>query len=312
MTASEKAAGGPDGRGAQGAGEVVLKSPAGAITVVGVIITASPAPPHQAHTDVARATRFFWSVLLLATAASVAGNVTHAILKVGGGSLMVVAAAVAMVPPIVLLAATHSVGLLVRTRSSGLIYWCALSMTVALAGCAFALSFDSLWELAVTAGVRREIAWLWPLSIDVSIAQATLALLSLSRRNLHAQNESAADSAPTQAPAAPTQAPAAPTPRPAGPRHQEVASLSTHRRRPDPPGPPMAGVSATDWSDVAATLVHDGVTTKTVTEVVEALQLWELGTAPNTIARRLGLHRDTVTKITSAAADLMSAAKIGA
>ena len=68
--------------------------------------------------------------------------------------------------------------------------------------------------------------------------------------------------------------------------------------------------AATDWSEVADTLVRDGVTTKSITEVAEALQLWEVGTPPNTIARRLGLHRDTVTKITTAAEDLMSAAKI--
>jgi hypothetical protein len=78
------------------------------------------------------------------------------------------------------------------------------------------------------------------------------------------------------------------------------------------PAAQLPAMAATDWSDVAETLVRDGVTTKTVTEVVEALQLWELGTAPNTIARRLGLHRDTVTKITAAADDLMSAAKVGA
>ncbi len=255
------------------------------------------------------ATRFFWTVLILATAASVGGNVTHAILKVGNGPLVTVAAAVAMVPPIVLLAATHSVGLLVRTRSTGPIYWSALAMTIGLAGCAFALSFDALWELAVNAGVRRSIAWLWPLSIDVSIAQSTLALLSLTRRRMAVDSEPPTSHTATVSPAAKA---LPPTSTPKG--HDEVTSLNGHRRRPDSPVRPAAHVTAaaTDWSDVAETLVRDGVTTKTVTEVVEALQLWELGTAPNTIARRIGLHRDTVTKITTAADDLMSAAKVGA
>ena len=276
--------------------------------------TADQRPVSDAHAgradDHRVAARFFWTVLILATAASVGGNVTHAILKVGNGPLVTVAAAVAMVPPIVLLAATHSVGLLVRTRSTGPIYWSALAMTIGLAGCAFALSFDALWELAVNAGVRRSIAWLWPLSIDVSIAQSTLALLSLTRRRM------AGDSEPPTSTAATIVSPAAkalpPTSTPKG--YNEVASLNGHRRRPDTPVRPAAHVTetATDWSDVAETLVRDGVTTKTVTEVVEALQLWELGTAPNTIARRIGLHRDTVTKITSAADDLMSAAKVGA
>jgi hypothetical protein len=82
----------------------------------------------------------------------------------------------------VLLAATHSVAVLVRTRAGGVTYWCALLMTLALASCAFVLSFDALRSLAVTLGLPEAIAWLWPCAIDVAIAQATLCLLSLSRR----------------------------------------------------------------------------------------------------------------------------------
>jgi hypothetical protein len=82
----------------------------------------------------------------------------------------------------VLLAATHSIAVLVRTRAGGLTYWCALLMTLALASCAIVLSFDALRSLAVTLGLPEAIAWLWPCAIDVAIAQATLCLLSLSRR----------------------------------------------------------------------------------------------------------------------------------
>ena len=270
------------------------------------------APAHRTRTEETVAGRFFWTVLILATLASIGGNVTHALLKANSGPLVAVAAAVAMVPPIVLLAATHSVGLLVRTRSTGPIYWAALAMTVGLAGCAFALSFDSLWELAVNAGVRRGIAWLWPLSIDVSIAQATLALLSLTRRRAIQQAASATNSDPIAA--APTTP--APTASPTTREHgvELPKSLNGHRRRTDSPIRAITPIAptSTDWSDVAETLVRDGVTTKSITEVVEALQLWELGTPPNTIARRLGLHRDTVIKITTASEDLMSAAKIRA
>ena len=55
-------------------------------------------------------------------------------------------------------------------------------MTLALAACAFVLSFDALRSLAITLGLPVSIAWLWPCAIDVAIAQATLCLLSLSRR----------------------------------------------------------------------------------------------------------------------------------
>jgi hypothetical protein len=70
--------------------------------------------------------------------------------------------------------------------------------------------------------------------------------------------------------------------------------------------------SATDWSDVAAVLVRDGVTAKSPEDVAAVLALWEADTAPNTIAKRLGVHRDTVAKITAAAEDLLSAARIRA
>ena len=49
-------------------------------------------------------------------------------------------------------------------------------MTLALASCAFVLSFDALRSLAVTVRLSTSIAWLWPFAIDVAIAQATLCL----------------------------------------------------------------------------------------------------------------------------------------
>jgi hypothetical protein len=151
-------------------------------------MTSAAVPRHCPTHDSAlagekRAVRFFWAVLMLATGASVAGNVTHAVLNATADAV-VVAAAAALVPPTVLLGATHSVALLVRTRAgSGFTYWCALSMTLALAACAFVLSFEALRELAITVGIDTRLAWLWPLVIDLSIAQATMALLALTGRH---------------------------------------------------------------------------------------------------------------------------------
>jgi hypothetical protein len=127
----------------------------------------------------AAASRFFWLWLFTATSMSVAGNVTHAIINAPRGEVALAAAA-AVVPPAVLLGSTHSVAVLVKTRRLGASYWCALLMTVALAGCAFVLSFDALRDLAVSLGFHPDTAWLWPVAIDVSIAQSTLALLTLS------------------------------------------------------------------------------------------------------------------------------------
>lgn len=141
-----------------------------------------------------RGVRFFWAWLILATGASVAGNVAHALLAAAHSPT--VAAAAAVVPPAVLLGSTHGVAVLVRTRTVGATYWSALALTVALAGCAFVLSFDALRTLAVQwAGIPCGLAWLWPISIDCSIAQSTLALLALTGRATRS-----AHSAPEHAP----------------------------------------------------------------------------------------------------------------
>jgi hypothetical protein len=117
-----------------------------------------PASGTDIDTDMARQTRgaarFFWMWLIVATATSVTGNVAHAVLQAESRTVALAAGA-ALVPPLVLLAATHSIAVLVRTRAGGLTYWCALLMTLALATCAFVLSFDALRSLAVTLGRNR-------------------------------------------------------------------------------------------------------------------------------------------------------------
>ena len=70
-----------------------------ASTVSDIAAPHLPSPSRPRADEYTRATRFFWTVLILATAASIGGNVTHAVLKADSGPLVAVAAAVAMVPP---------------------------------------------------------------------------------------------------------------------------------------------------------------------------------------------------------------------
>jgi hypothetical protein len=107
---------------------------------------------------------------------SVAGNVAQCGVD-GTQCNGATGARAAVVPPAVLLGSTHSVALLVKARRVGFNYWCALAMTIALAGCAFVLSFDALRDLAVALGMRPDRAWLWPVAIDMSIANSTVSLL---------------------------------------------------------------------------------------------------------------------------------------
>jgi hypothetical protein len=220
-----------------------------------------------------RVRRFFWGTLFGATGASVAGNIAHALLAAPAHAVIAVPASV--VPPAVLLTSTHGVALLVRTRTVGAAYWCALAVTAMLAGCAFVLSFDALRALALTwAGFSPATAWLWPLAIDLSIAQSTIALLALSgapRRASSARNGASVlhNGVPLHGLDAPAEG---------------TRSAST-------PGAPG------DWVVAADELIGAGVTR--IGRDKAALVLSELaaGTAPSTVARKVGVGYSTVARI---------------
>lgn len=142
------------------------------------------------------ATKFFWYWLAGSSAASVVGNVTHALYNTHAGSAAVAALA-AVVPPVVLLAATHGLALMVRTQIAGRTFTVALSLMVALGLCALVLSFDALYELAVQqGGMPPMIAWLWPLAIDLSVSFSTLALLALTTGKRARRDAAALNRAP--------------------------------------------------------------------------------------------------------------------
>lgn len=55
----------------------------------------------------------------------------------------------------------------------------AIAGTVLLAAGAFVLSFASLTDLAVMAGISETLAWLWPLIVDGLIVVATMSIVAL-------------------------------------------------------------------------------------------------------------------------------------
>jgi len=182
-------------------------------------------------------------------------------------------------------------------------YWCALAMTFALAGCAFVLSFDALRDLAGALGMPPGRAWLWPVAIDVSIANSTLALLSL------------ASSRGVQRPAGP---------RGAATRGTSITptgrSAASHRTdAPAPGGAPVISAQRalaavpdgaadsrdpamlTAWQATADELVRRGVTSKDSQVVAAVLAEHAAGTSPSTIGRRLAIHHQTVGRILAGA-----------
>ena len=121
-----------------------------------------------------RPATYFWAVLVFSTFTSIAASVTHALLNARGGSvvLLCVAGVIAVTPPVGMLLATHGVGLLARAGRSALVQLRALiaiAIAITIDALAFRLNFDSLRSLAITGGIRPDIAWIWPIVIDLGI-----------------------------------------------------------------------------------------------------------------------------------------------
>lgn len=277
------------------------------------------------------AARFFWTWLFGATAVSVAGNVAHAVLKAPPGMVRLAAVA-SIVAPVVLLGSTHGVGVLVKARRVGFAYWCALATTLGLAAVAFILSFDALRDLAVTLGMAPSRAWLWPVAIDMSIANSTLSLLSLSPPRsvavavaapAHEQVGEVRDVIATAAtpqahgeqsevspprPARPTTRPDPPQPASSPPAQTCPADQSRTERVERPlaavearAATAGAGVDIKRWRPAADELVRAGVTSKDPAVVAAVLAENAAGTAPSTIGRRHNLHHSTVGRIVASA-----------
>jgi hypothetical protein len=236
------------------------------------------------------AARFFWAWLIVATAMSVTGNVAHAVLHAPAGTVALAAGA-ALVPPVVLLVATHSVAVLVRSRAGGFTYWCALLMTLALASCAFVLSFDALRSLAVTLGLPESIAWLWPCAIDVAIAQATLCLLSLSRRGGAMQLRGASVAGDV---VAEKRRPRPYEARPAAARRNDSPAAAATAADEGALSDSLDTAAIQRWEPVAESLVRDGVTSKHPRLVATILAQREAGVPPSTIGRTHEVHHTTV------------------
>ena len=281
------------------------------------------------------ASRFYWGWLIFATTVSVLGNIAHALL-VAPDPLRLLAAVASIVPPAFVLGSTHSVALSLKMRRFALIYVLGLLMTIGVAACAFFLSFDALRALAVMLGWPPGRAWLFPIAIDVSIAQATFGLLSLgpARTRSEAKHSNAGDSQPASTSArppadgarTPTRSAAAVTPRngavtdpkwaprPLGttpdpttavPSTTPAASIAESKRLlsavADSPRTPIDISELVRWKPTAHELVRNGTTSKDPETVAAILAEHAAGTPPTTISRRRGVHHSTVGRILAGA-----------
>ena len=210
--------------------------------------------------------------------ASLAGNITHALLTAPPGSRWL-AAAVAAVPPTVLLAAVHGLAVLVKANTTGAVYRAAVAATAALAVGAFALSFVALRDLAVLAGIVPHLAIMLPLVIDLAVAVSTIALVAVGDK-------------PTPRPRRATSTAPAAAPR----IEARQANTATTRRVETAP---VAAPTAT--ATLAAELVASRATRQRVATVEAILEAHQKGDPLNRIAAALGVHHSAVKRVLEAA-----------
>ena len=245
-----------------------------------------------------RAVRFFWVVLIASSGASIVGNALHAVVHASSVS-PVLAAAVATAPPLVLLGSTEGLSLLVKVRRRPtLTYWAALAMTLLLALAAFRLSFDALRDLAVLCGLRPSLAWLWPLVVDVTITQATVSLLALSRQEPHGFAAATSEPSLSSTTSGGTTADDGQASVVAMvPAQRELATGRTH-----------AAGESDHHDDRAVHAVMASKRTKQPPEVVRAiLERHANGKKTNDICDEFGLHHSTVSRIIATAIDRRTA-----
>ncbi|KWX19566.1 hypothetical protein AFM11_35085 [Mycolicibacterium wolinskyi] len=132
--------------------------------------------------ELKRARLFFWAVILLSSATSIAGNGAHTWVAADVTIPRELATAVAIAPPVFLILCIEGIATLIRTLYKATwLFWVNVAMTTVLATFAFILSFEALRDLAIGAGIPRELAFMWPVIVDVATAIATCAVVYLSR-----------------------------------------------------------------------------------------------------------------------------------
>ncbi|WP_181068541.1 DUF2637 domain-containing protein [Nocardia nova] len=253
-------------------------------------VVRTPTPPNapdRAHGH-DRAHAFFWCVLAASATVSVTGNAVHAVLHASAPSI---AGAVAVVPPIALLTAVHGVTVLQRKQvRSSAAHRLAVVLTVLIAAGAFWLSFTALRSLAELAGIPHNQAWLWPLIIEGSMTQATVALISIT--------QPPHDTSPTTETAAPTGPTAVPDALPESsgtPAGDEIVRT---------PEATVAGT--TTWREIAAVIcARDPARRRDPDEVAHILALhYAEGLNASEIAERTHRSRSTVSRILTRAQTL--------
>jgi hypothetical protein len=258
--------------------------------------------------------RFFWGLLVGATAVSLIGNIAHAVLSYLPPIVVQIGAAA--VPPIALLAAVHGIALAVRAGASGRVYGWAVSAVAAIGVGAFAVSFLALRDLMRGIGYGCDTtAWIFPAIIDTAVAVSTLMLVALGDKPAR-RTRTATVPASAQIPAMPPLTKRAAQSAKAGVIRvlaaQSAGTDGASRQgegvasaQADPPQTvhsAHAEVTQAD-ADLASDLIASRVTTQSVDTVIAVLSSCRAGASINAAAKASGINYRTAQRIVEAAAE---------
>ena len=267
-----------------------------------------------------RAVRFFWCFLIGATAVSLVGNVTHAVLPYI--PRIVVQIGAAAVPPIALLAAVHGIALAVRGGASGKVYRWAVSATAIIGAGAFAVSFLALRDLMHVIGYGTTTASIFPAIVDTAVAVSTLMLVALgdkpARRTRTVGTPANAQLRTTNQLAQPPILGAKAKVRRLGPsaraqtvQAERIQTSASVQADPAQTVPGAAQTHATQVheeiaqvdADLASQLIASGVTTQSVETVIAVLAAIRDGASINAAAKASGINYRTAQRIVEGDAD---------
>jgi hypothetical protein len=226
--------------------------------------------------------RFLWLWLVIATSLSVAGNVGHAWLvsSQSDTSKFWMALGWAAAPPALLMLSVHGLPTLARmmeqTRSDRLLSIVVWGVTSG----AFVWSAVGIFEFTVAMGVPHTLAWVAPLTIDLSVFGATRGLVltaHLAARMKLGEKQPA-------------------------PTKKQTVTQPASPKPPTAKQPPPSG-EATLAARVAATAAAK-VTEKQIEEI---LSLTEAGESQRRIAEKVGTNSTTVGRIQNKSRELVAA-----
>lgn len=213
-----------------------------------------------------------WVLLVGGTLASLAGNVTHAVMHAPAGTFPLGPVIAAVLAPAALLGLVHLMGVWARdSRGGGAMQGFLLTAVAGIGAVAFRLSFSAVRDLAKSYGYGTADAALFPVMLDGVIVICTVSLVAASRltdraRDAHDEAVHTANPEPVvhDEPAQPVYAPE--------PVHQVAQPSVVHQPAIAPETVVQADAPAVTSDDV---VVHQDTPTVHLPAETEAVQATE-------------------------------------